>query len=67
MEATTSVHKYQVAFDVVPNIDELNLDIKSYSINGRIVTLFTKDDYETFSNKINVYNPLLIDEIQIDF
>ncbi len=67
VEATTSVHKYQVAFDVVPNIDELNLDIKSYSINGRIVTLFTKDDYETFSNKINVYNPLLIDEIQIDF
>ena len=45
----------------------MNLDIKSYSINGRIVTLFTKDDYETFSNKINVYNPLLIDEIQIDF
>ena len=67
VDAIESIHKYQVAFEVVPNIEELGLEIKSRSIDGRVVKLVVKEDYESFCSKISKFNPLLIDEISIDF
>ena len=67
VEATSSIHKYQVAFEVLPNIEELGIEIKKYSIDGRIVKIFTKLEYEEFSLKLAPFNPLIIDEIAIDF
>ena len=67
VDAIESIHKYQVAFEVVPNIEELGLEIKSCSIDGRVVKLVVKEDYESFCSKISKFNPLLIDEISIDF
>lgn len=67
VDAIESIHKYQVAFEVVPNVEELGLELKSYSVDGRIVKVVVKEDYEAFSNAISKFNPLLIDEIAIDF
>ena len=67
VEATHSIHKYQVAFSEVPIFDNETLGFKKYSIDGRIAKIFTNDDYETFEKKISVYKPLIIDEIAIDF
>lgn len=67
VEATHSIHKYQVAFSEVPIFDNETLGFKKYSIDGRIAKIFTTDDYETFEKKISGYKPLIIDEIAIDF
>ena len=67
VEATHSIHKYQVAFSEVPIFDIESLGFKKYSIDGRIAKIFTNDDYETFEKKISGYKPLIIDEIAIDF
>ena len=67
VEATHSIHKYQVAFSEVPIFDNETLGFKKYSIDGRIAKIFTADDYETFEKKISGYKPLIIDEIAIDF
>ena len=67
VEATHSIHKYQVAFSEVPIFDNETLGFKKYSIDGRIAKIFTNDDYETFEKKISGYKPLIIDEIAIDF
>ena len=67
VEATHSIHKYQVAFSEVPIFDNETLGFKKYSIDGRIAKIFTSDDYETFEKKISGYKPLIIDEIAIDF
>ena len=67
VEATHSIHKYQVAFSEVPIFDNETLGFKKYSIDGRIAKIFTNDDYETFEKKICGYKPLIIDEIAIDF
>ena len=67
VDAIESIHKYQVAFEVLPSIEELGLEIKSHSVDGRVMKLVVKEDYETFKNQISRFNPLLIDEIAIDF
>ena len=61
-------HKYQVAFENVLNKEDFdNIEFVSYNQDQRIIKVVVKDDYETFKNKISKYNPLLIDEIAIDF
>ena len=67
VDAIESIHKYQVAFEVLPSIEELDFEIKNYSVDGRVMKLVVKEDYDTFKNKISKFNPLLIDEVKIDF
>ena len=67
-ETINSTHKYQIAFNEIPNKEMFeNLDILTYEQESRIVRIVVKDDFETFKEKVSRYNPLLIDEIPINF
>jgi ABC-2 type transport system ATP-binding protein len=66
-ESLTKYHKYQIAFDKALCKENFDIDFISYSQDGRVIKVVVKDDYEEFSKKINKYNPLIIDEISIDF
>ena len=66
-EAIEEVHKYQVAFEHIVDKDEFEMEFISYHQDKRIIKVVVKDDYETFSEKIKKFKPLIIDEIKIDF
>ena len=66
-ESLTKYHKYQIAFDKALCKENFDIDFISYSQDGRVIKVVVKDDYEEFSKKINKYNPIIIDEITIDF
>lgn len=66
-EEISKVHKYQIAFK--DSLEEKDFDINfiSFKKDGRIIKVVVKENYEEFENKINKYNPLIIDEIEINF
>lgn len=66
-EAINKFHKYQVAFENILKREDFDLEFVSYTQNSRIIKVVVKEDFEEFQNKISKYNPLLIDEIKIDF
>lgn len=66
-ESLNKYHKYQIAFEKVFTKENFDIDFISYSQDGRIMKVVVKEEYEQFKNKIEKYNPLLIDEIPIDF
>ena len=65
-ESINKVHKYQVAFKELPKEIE-GINFIRYVESGRVVEVIVEEDYEQFEEKIKQYNPLLIDEIAIDF
>ena len=66
-EAIESVHKYQVAFKEIMEASDFDFEFKSFSKDGRIIKFVVNENYEEFSKLISKYNPLIIDEIPIDF
>ena len=66
-EALTSVHKYQIAFEKEMSEEDFDIKFKTFNKDGRIIKVVVKEDYNEFSKLINKYNPLLVDEIPIDF
>ena len=61
-------HKYQLAFlDEKEKSDFEDLDIVSFNKVGRIIKLVIRGDEEECNKKLEKYNPLLIDKINIDF
>lgn len=66
-EEINKKHKYQVAFKTQYQKEDFDMNFISYKQDGRIIKVVTEDDYETFKEKMNKYNPLIIDEIEIDF
>ena len=66
-DAIDSVHKYQVAFDRIVSKEEFDIEFKTYYQDKRVIKVVVNDDYETFSKKMEKYNPLIIDEVAIDF
>lgn len=67
VEAIESVHKYQIAFNEEMKEEDFDISFKSFSKDGRVIKVVVKEDYESFKNLISKYNPLIIDEIGIDF
>ena len=65
--AIERIHKYQLAFDKVMNKEDFDLDFISYVQDGRVIKVVCNYPYNEFVEKIKKYNPLLIDEIKIDF
>lgn len=65
--ALEELHKYQVAFEVVPNKDDFLVDFISYQQDARIIKVVVKEEKEVFAEKIKQFKPLIIDEIKIDF
>ena len=66
-EAINKVHKYQVAFKEQYSKEDFDMEFITFNKDGRIIKVVSEDDYDTFSNKMKKYNPLIIDEIEIDF
>ena len=67
IESLSTYHKYHVGFNIEPNKDDFDFEIVSYSQDKRIATFIVKMGIEEFKEKINKFEPLLIDEIRIDF
>ena len=66
-EKLKSYHKYQVAFNEVVIKEDFDIEFISYEQDRRIIKVVVKEDLEEFSKKIQKFNPLIIDEINIDF
>lgn len=67
-EQIEKYHKYQIAFEKEMQKEDFEgIEFVSYVADKRIIKVVVKDDYDTFANKLSKYNPLLIDEISIDF
>ncbi len=60
-------HKYQVAFENIPDKERFDIEFKTYKQDSRIIKVVVKENYEEFSEKMKKFKPLLIDEIPIDF
>lgn len=57
-------HKVQVAYEVVPNADYFDtLDLLSYEINNRVVTMIYKGD--TIPDRIKSSHPIFINDLPI--
>ncbi len=66
-DAIEKIHKYQVAFDYIPKQEDFDIEFISYKQDSRIIKVVVKEDIEDFAEKMKQYNPLLIDEVSIDF
>lgn len=66
-ETLEQLHKYQVAFEYIPNREDFDMGFISYHQDSRIIKVVVRDDFKMFEAKIKKFNPLLIDEIKIDF
>lgn len=66
-ESLNKYHKYQIAFENELSKENFDIDFISYSQDGRVIKVVVEEEYDEFSNKISKYNPLIIDEISIDF
>ncbi len=63
-----NINKYQVAFSDQKQLSELSdLDIINSKQNGRVMELVIRGDREEIMTKLNRYQPLLIDVLDIDF
>lgn len=62
-----SYHKYQVAFKEEPQEENFKFEYLKYAQTKRIVEFLTYSDLEKFTNELAPYNPLIIDEVNVDF
>ena len=63
-----NINKYQVAFSDQKQLSELSdLDIINSKQNGRVMELVIRGDREEIMTKLNRYQPLLVDVLDIDF
>ena len=60
-------HKYQVAFNKEYDEEDFDLKFIKFSKDKRVIKVVSTLDYEEFLSKISNYEPLIIDEIPIDF
>ena len=66
-EAISSYHKYQVAFSEIVTKEDFDLEFVSYQQDRRVIKVVVREELDEFSKKIEKFNPLIIDEINIDF
>lgn len=60
-------HKYQVAFKEEPKEEDFKFEYLKYSQTKRIVQFLTYSSIDEFEEQIKPYNPLIIDEVNVDF
>ena len=66
-ETIEKYHKYQVAFEHIVDKDDFDINFVMYQQDKRIIKVVVRESYEEFSEKIKHLNPLIVDEIKIDF
>lgn len=60
-------HKYQIAFNTEVSVVDIPFSYVSALQNKRIVKLITTAKYNTVEEKLKSLNPIIIDELDIDF
>ncbi|MFA5720264.1 MAG: ABC transporter ATP-binding protein [Acholeplasmataceae bacterium] len=64
----SDMYKFQVAFKKeVSRKDFKDFDVKSYSVEGKIIKIAIKGNKDTFLKYIESFDPILIDEINVSF
>lgn len=66
-EDVNKYHKYQIAFNEEISVQDIPFEMVSYVQTKRIIKLITLSDLKTVEEKLKPLNPILIDEIAIDF
>ena len=54
-------------FNEIVSKENFDIKFKTYEQDGRIIKVVVEEDLETFTKIMEKYNPLIIDEIAIDF
>ncbi len=62
-----NIHKFQVAFEHGINADDFTFEYMSLNISGRIAVVIARGDSEEILKEIAKLNPLIIDELPLDF
>lgn len=60
-------HKYTMAFDRELTEVDFDIDFVSFSREKRIINCVTELDYVAMQNAVNKFNPIILEEIDIDF
>lgn len=66
-EALDGVYKFQIAFDKKVEKENLGFDYLSFEASGRIIKVVVRGNKEEYLKKIKELNPLIIDEVAVDF
>lgn len=67
-QSINRLHKYQIAFDTIPEKKMFDgINFISYKQDKRVITVVLEDEYDSVFEKFKKFNPLIIDEIAIDF
>lgn len=67
-QSINRLHKYQIAFDTIPEKKMFDgINFISYKQDKRVITVVLEDEYDSVLAKFKKFNPLIIDEIAIDF
>lgn len=68
LESKENITKFQLAYNEVPVKEKFTgMNILSYKSEGKVITLVVKGNKEDAKEKIMKTNPLLIDELQVNF
>lgn len=66
-DALDNIFKFQMAFDKPIAQSELGFEVIRFDTVGRVVTVVAHGDKEEIEKKIEALNPLVVDEIPMDF
>jgi len=66
-ESLNKMHKFQIAFNRPVGPYELGFECVSFESSGKIVKIVFVGDKEKALEKINALNPLVVDEMSVDF
>ena len=66
-ENIETYHKYMIAFDYEPHEKNFHVPFITFKKDKRVITVVTRYNYEKMSQLMEPYNPLIIDEININF
>lgn len=68
LESKGNINKYQLAFEHEIDINIFkDFDILYKNVEGRIVTLVIKGNKEVITNKLESFNPLILDVLNVNF
>ena len=65
--AVQNLYKFHIAFNRIVKESDINLKCMSYESSGKIIKIVVKGDKDYIMQKINELNPLVVDEVAVDF
>lgn len=66
-KALDNIFKLQLAFENIVTKEDMPCEVISFEVSGRVITLVAKGDKEEIMNEISKMNPMIMEEIPMDF